>query len=71
MPVNGQSDPDDRHVGLRDLRRRLSEVLNRVRRGERFAITEHGRVIAWIEPAQHHRPARLCRAPEPEREPRF
>lgn len=73
MPVNGQSDSDDRLVGLRDLRRRLSEVINRVRRGERFAITEHGRVIAWVEPALHRRPARLRRPPETarEREPRI
>jgi len=65
MPVRSQSNPDDRLVGLRDLRRRLSEVISRVRRGERFAITDHGRVIAWVEPARElRRPARLTRRPE-------
>jgi prevent-host-death family protein len=69
MPVNGQPNSDDRLVGLRDLRRRLSEVIFRVRRGERFAITDHGRVIAWVEPAgQLRRPARLSRHQETSRD---
>lgn len=37
-------------VGIRELRNRLSEFLNRVRMGERLVITDRGRPVAVISP---------------------
>lgn len=41
-------------VGIRDLRRSLSCFIDRVSRGERVVVTEHGRPVAilspWLEP---------------------
>lgn len=38
-------------VGIRDLKTHLSRHLKRVRAGARLVITEHGRSIATISPA--------------------
>jgi prevent-host-death family protein len=44
----------DGTVGIRDLRRSLSRFIDRVGRGERVIVTEHGRPVAilspWLEP---------------------
>lgn len=37
-------------VGVRELKNRLSEYLNRVRAGERVMITDRGRPVAVISP---------------------
>ena len=37
-------------VGVRELKNRLSEYLNRVRTGERVMITDRGRPVAVISP---------------------
>ena len=39
-------------VGIRDLKTHLSRHLKRVRAGARLAVTERGRVIATIVPAE-------------------
>ena len=38
-------------VGIRELKNRLSHYLDRVKRGEHLAVTEHGRIIAYILPS--------------------
>jgi prevent-host-death family protein len=37
-------------VGIRELRQDLSRYLRRVRAGERFVVTEHGRPLAVLAP---------------------
>ncbi len=37
-------------VGIRELRQDLSRFLRRVRAGERFVVTEHGRPLAVLAP---------------------
>lgn len=37
-------------VGVRELRQGLSRYLRRVRAGERFVVTEHGRPLAVLSP---------------------
>ena len=37
-------------VGVRELRRELSEYLRRVERGESFAVTSRGRAVAVLGP---------------------
>jgi prevent-host-death family protein len=44
-------------VGLQELRHRTSEVLARVRRGETIDVTEYGRLIARIVPAEEYESA--------------
>jgi prevent-host-death family protein len=39
-------------VGLRELRHKTSEVLARVRRGEKIDVTEYGRLVARIVPVE-------------------
>lgn len=39
------------HVGIRELKARLSEYLYRVREGETLAVTDRGKTIARISPA--------------------
>ena len=39
-------------VGVRELRARLSHYLERVRQGERIAVTDRGREIAVLTPAE-------------------
>lgn len=41
---------DDARVGIRDLRRSLSGYVDRVTRGERIVVTEHGRPVAVLSP---------------------
>lgn len=38
-------------VGVRELRRDLSEYLRRVERGESFAVTSRGRAVAVLAPS--------------------
>jgi prevent-host-death family protein len=40
------------HVGVRDLRQKLSHYLDLARAGQAVAITEHGKVIAQLMPAE-------------------
>jgi len=40
------------HVGVRDLRQKLSHYLDIARSGQAVAITEHGKVIAQLVPAE-------------------
>jgi len=39
-------------VGIRELKNKLSRYLERVKEGESLAVTEHGKVIAYILPAE-------------------
>ena len=39
-----------KHVKVTELRQKLPEYLEKVRRGERFRVTSRGRVIAEIAP---------------------
>jgi prevent-host-death family protein len=41
----------DAHVGIRDLKARLSHHLDRVKAGRTLVVTERGRVIAKLVPA--------------------
>jgi prevent-host-death family protein len=41
---------DDRRVGVRELRQNLSKYLDRIKRGERLEVTEHGRPVAVLAP---------------------
>jgi prevent-host-death family protein len=45
------------HVGVRELRRDLSEYLRRVERGESFAVTSRGRSVAVLGPPPEQRDA--------------
>ncbi len=38
-------------VGVRELRQNLSVYLRRVEQGEAFDVTEHGRLVARLDPA--------------------
>jgi prevent-host-death family protein len=38
-------------IGVRDAKTQLPKLLERVRRGERFVITKHGRPVAQLVPA--------------------
>lgn len=42
-------------VGVRELRRDLSEYLRRVEQGESFAVTSRGRAVAVLGPSPEHR----------------
>lgn len=42
-------------VGVRELRRDLSEYLRRVERGEIFAVTSRGRAVAVLGPSSERR----------------
>lgn len=39
-------------ISADELRRRLPEILERVARGERFTIAEHGKITAELGPAE-------------------
>jgi prevent-host-death family protein len=41
---------EDRRVGVRELRQNLSKYLDRIKRGERLEVTEHGRPVAVLAP---------------------
>ncbi len=45
------------NVGVRELRRDLSEYLRRVQRGESFAVTSRGREVAVLAPPPDQRDA--------------
>ena len=49
-------------VGVRELRRELSEYLRRVEQGESFAVTSRGRAVALLGPSPENRDpiSRLC-----------
>lgn len=47
------------HVGVRELKARLSEYLRRVRTGDTIVITDHGRPVGRIVPAEQPLEARL------------
>jgi prevent-host-death family protein len=38
-------------VGIRELKNRLSHYLDKVRAGERLAVTDRGTVVAYVVPA--------------------
>jgi prevent-host-death family protein len=42
-------------VGVRELRRDLSEYLRRVEQGESFAVTSRGRLVAMLGPSPEQR----------------
>jgi prevent-host-death family protein len=44
------SDHQAQSVGVRELRQNLSVYLDRVKRGEAFAVTEHGHPVARLVP---------------------
>ncbi|MDI3317547.1 MAG: type II toxin-antitoxin system prevent-host-death family antitoxin [Bacillota bacterium] len=46
-----------RQVGAYEAKAKLSELLDRVARGERFTITRHGVPVAEWVPVAHGRPA--------------
>ena len=50
---------DERPVGVRELKSRLSAHLHQVKAGQTVIVTEHGRVIARIVPAAQSLDARL------------
>ena len=39
-------------VGIRELKNKLSAYLEKVKRGEQLAVTERGKVIAYILPSE-------------------
>jgi prevent-host-death family protein len=41
---------DAERVGIRELRRTLSQYVDRATRGERIVVTEHGRPVAVLSP---------------------
>ncbi|MGH2596909.1 MAG: type II toxin-antitoxin system Phd/YefM family antitoxin [Actinomycetota bacterium] len=41
---------EDKQVGVRELRQNLSKYLERIKRGERLEVTEHGRAVAILVP---------------------
>jgi prevent-host-death family protein len=47
---------NDHSVGLRELRHKTSEVIARVRHGETIDVTDHGHLVARIEPAEEPPP---------------
>jgi len=55
---------DPSRVGVRELRQNLSVYLDRVKRGESLTVTEHGQVVAVLQPppvATESRLAQLIR----------
>ncbi len=52
-------------VGIRELKNHLSQYVRRIEKGEKFAITAHGRVVAeLLPPGQGHRPKATSRYEE-------
>jgi prevent-host-death family protein len=52
------------HIGAFDAKTRLSELLERVVRGEMFVITRHGHPVARLVPEHARDPERVVRAAE-------
>ncbi len=48
-------------IGSFEAKNRLSELLDLAERGEEFAITKYGRVVAKLGPPQHTRDAEAAR----------
>ena len=51
-------------IGAFDAKTRLSELLERVARGEMFVITKHGHPVARLVPEHSRDPERVARAVE-------
>ncbi|MBA4372154.1 MAG: type II toxin-antitoxin system prevent-host-death family antitoxin [Thermodesulfovibrio sp.] len=47
------------HIGIRDLKNKLSSCLSRVQKGERIIVTDHGVEVAIITPVSPERRAML------------
>jgi prevent-host-death family protein len=47
-------------VGVRELRQNISRYLDRVKEGETFVVTEHGREVARLVPSVAARYARVA-----------
>lgn len=59
MTVAAYDSPSGEHtVGVRDLSHHTSQVLNRVKAGERLVVTDHGKPIALVVPLRHREMAR-------------
>ncbi len=56
------STPSTTTVGAYEAKTKLSELLDRVERGERITITRHGKAIAEIVPKRAHDPVRAAEA---------
>jgi prevent-host-death family protein len=39
-------------VGIRELKNKLSQYLEKVKQGEKLAVTERGKIIAYILPSE-------------------
>jgi prevent-host-death family protein len=52
------------HVAAADAKARLSEMLDRVERGEEITITRHGEPVARLVPVQKHDPEKAREAIE-------
>lgn len=48
-------------ISISDLRQNLAEYLARVKRGETLRVTQHGTVVARIEPARSEKEAARAR----------
>ena len=46
---------DKERIGIRDLGQNVSRVMERVKKGERLVVTEHGRPIAYLSPFSEDR----------------
>jgi len=40
-------------IGIRELKNKLSEYLRLVKKGETLTVTEHGKAIAYLSPAEN------------------
>ncbi len=49
-------------IGAFDAKTHLSELLERVEKGERFTITRHGKPVAELVPVRPRDPARIAEA---------
>ena len=47
------------NVDVHELRERLSQYLDMARTGQAVAITEHGKVIAWLMPGENDQFSRI------------
>lgn len=46
---------DKERIGIRDLGQNVSRVMERVKKGERLVVTEHGKPIAFLSPYSEDR----------------
>jgi prevent-host-death family protein len=47
-------------IGLYEAKTKLSEIVDRAEKGERFTITRHGKAVAQLGPARRHNPERAA-----------